>query len=160
MAELTPAWSATGVIEASTKEVTDVFLTVHQGSVGWDNAPLLYTIPGGGRWMRMSAVTLAGGPERFTLHYGSHPGGTVEVDRKRRWFAMQGGYKFRAEWSFAPHERGTLLTYSVFNVTPGAARYRALVRFQFWLSGKLKIGLRGILRRIASTLDCAAYPGC
>ncbi|MPZ80866.1 MAG: hypothetical protein GEV28_10890 [Actinophytocola sp.] len=119
-------------------------------------APLLAAVPGAGRLL--PGATLRGGPERFTLHYGgrSAAGGTVEVGR--RTFAMQGGFKFRAEYEFAAHPRGTLLTYRVCNVAPSPHRDRALVRFQFWLSGKLRVGLRGALRRIGSVVGCRGYP--
>jgi hypothetical protein len=151
-------WSATGVIEAPVTTVCDVFLQVRDGPVTPDNAPLLATVPGAGPLL--ARATLRGGPTKFTLHYGNSPaaGGTVEVDTARRWFAMQGGFKFRAEYEFRDHPSGTLLTYSAFNVAPAAHRDRALVRLQFRLAGKLRIGLRGTLRKIGKRLDCRTHP--
>jgi hypothetical protein len=150
-------WKATGVIEAPLDKVCAAMLTVREGRVGRDNAPLLTAIPGAGRLM--TAAVLRGGPSRFTLHYGSRSpaGGTVEVGE--RTFAMQGGFKFRAEYEFSPHPNGTLLTYRAINVAPPAHRDRPLVRLQFWLGARLKIGLRGALRHIAHTVDCHTYPG-
>jgi hypothetical protein len=132
-------------------------LTVHEGRTGRDNAPLLAAIPGAGRLM--AGASVQGGPSRFTLHYGpqASPGGTIEVGRRS--FAMQGGFKFRAEYEFAEHPRGTLLTYRAVNVAPASHRNRALVRFQFWLGARLRVGLRGALRRTAHILDCPTYPG-
>lgn len=151
-----PGWTATGVIEAPPARVREVFLVVREGPIGAGNAPLLRTLPGAGRLL--SAATLSGGPQEFTLHYGTHPGGTVEVDPAAGYFAFQGGYKFRAEYRFSPHRAGTLLTYTAINVAPAAHQRRAAVRFQFWLGGKLKVGLRGCLTTIGRRLDCRTYP--
>jgi hypothetical protein len=147
---------AHGVVEAPPDTVCAALLRVREGRIGRDNAPLLAAVPGAGRLL--TGATLRGGPAEFTLHYGgrSAVGGTVEVGR--RTFAMQGGFKFRAEYEFAAHPRGTLLTYRVCNVAPAPHRDRTLVRCQFWLSGKLRIGLRGALRRIGDVVGCRAYP--
>lgn len=150
-------WTATGVIEASPGRVCDVFLTVREGRVGAGNALLLLTLPGAGRLMR--SASLRGGPKEFAVHYGSHSGGTVEVDAEAGYFAFQGGYKFRAEYRFSPHPAGTLLTYTAVNVAPEEHQSRAFVRFQFWLGGALKVGLRGSLKRIGRRLGCRTYPG-
>jgi hypothetical protein len=120
-------------------------------------APLLAALPGAGRLLR--SATLVGGPSRFAVHYGRLPGGVVEVDPIGGSFSFQGGYKFRAEYYFSPHPKGTLLTYSAINVAPASHQRRAAVRFQFWLGGQLKVGLRGALRRCARLLGCRAYPG-
>jgi hypothetical protein len=142
-------WTATGVIEAPPSEVCDAFLIAHEGRVGGDNAPLLRSLPAAGRLL--ASATLQGGPREFTIHYGSQPGGTIELDRQAGYFAFQGGYKFRAEYRFTPHPRGTTLTYTAVNVGPPS-------RFQFWLGGKLKAGLRGTLKLIGRRLGCRAYP--
>ena len=145
-------WTATGVIEAPPERVCGVFLVVREGAVGDGNAPLLRALPGAGHLL--NAATLSGGPRQFTVCYGTHPGGTVEVDPAKGYFAFQGGYKFRAEYRFSPHREGTLLTYTAINVGPA----KAAVRFQFWLGGKLKVGLRGCLRTIGRRLDCHVHP--
>lgn len=150
-------WSATGVIEESPGRVADVLLAVAEGPIGPHNAPLLYSVPGAGRLL--GRATLHGGPTKFAIHYGTHPGGTVEVDPLDGCFFFQGGYKFRAEYRFTPHPQGTLLTYTAINVAPEAHKNRVSVRFQFWLGGKLKVGLRGGLRQMAKALGCRAYPG-
>lgn len=155
MAEPTAGWTATGVVEAPLADVCAAMLTVREGPVGAGNAPLLAAVPGAGRLM--SGAELRGGPARFTLHYGGGPpAGTVEVGPRS--FAMHGGFKFRAEYEFSAHPRGTLLTYRAINVAPAAHRERALVRFQFWLGGRLRVGLRGALRRTARIVGVAAYP--
>ena len=150
-------WTATGVIEAPPERVRAVFLTVRPGPVGNGNAPLLRTLPGAGRFM--GTANLRGGPREFTVHYGTHPGGTVEVNPDEGRFAFQGGYKFRAEYHFTPHRKGTLLTYTATNVAPPEHRNRRAVRLQFWLGGRLKAGLRGSLKRIGKELGCRTYPG-
>lgn len=150
-------WVATGVIEAPLDRVLDRLLFVREGPIGQENAPLLRALPGAGPLLKRA--TLHGGPTTFTVHYGPHPGGTVEVDRDSGYFAFQGGYKFRAEYRFTAHPRGTLLTYEAINVAPRQHQRRAAVRFQFWLGGKLKVGLRGGLRRMGRELGCRAYPG-
>jgi hypothetical protein len=150
-------WVATGVIEAPLDQVVDVLLSVKEGPVGQENAPLLRVIPGAGPLLKRAS--LRGGPEAFTVHYGPQAGGTVEVDRDSGYFAFQGGYKFRAEYRFSAHPKGTLLTYEAINVAPAKHQDRAGVRFQFWLGGKLKIGLRGGLRHMGRKLGCRAYPG-
>jgi hypothetical protein len=148
-------WTATGVIEAPLEEVTATFLKVTEGRVSKDNAPLLHVVPGAGKLL--GNATLRGGPTQFTVHYGPYPGATVEVDREHGYFAFQGGYKFRAEYRFTTHPKGTLLTYRAINVAPASHQNRAPVRFQFWLGGVLKIGLRGGLRRMGKALSCRAY---
>lgn len=150
-------WSATGVIEAPPERVADVLLVAQEGPIGPCNAPLLFALPGAGRFSRHA--TLRGGPRNFTIHYGHDPGGVVEVDPVGGRFVFQGGYKFRAEYRFTPHSKGTLLTYTAVNVAPEGHQSRLAVRFQFWLAGRLKIGLRGGLRRIGKCLGCRAYPG-
>jgi hypothetical protein len=150
------AWSATGVLEAPLERVVNVLLTVKEGPIGTDNAPLLRALPGPGALL--GRATLRGGPEKFTIHYGHDPSGTVEVDRARGYFSFRGGYKFGADYHFTTHPKGTLLTYRTFNVAPEQHRNRPIVRFQFWLSAKLKIGLRGGLRHMGKVLDCRAYP--
>jgi hypothetical protein len=150
-------WSATGVIEAPPGRVAEVLLRVTEGAIGVHNAPLLYAVPGAGRLL--GRATLRGGPTTFTIHYGRHPGGTVVVDPDGGRFYFRGGYKFSAEYRFTSHPKGTLLTYTAANVAPEEHQNRAAVRFQFWLGGKLKVGLRGGLRRIGKALDCRAYPG-
>jgi hypothetical protein len=150
-------WTATGVIEASPDRVRDVFLAVRPGPVGNGNARLLRMLPGAGRFM--AAANLRGGPHEFTVHYGTHPGGTIEVNPDEGRFAFQGGYKFRAEYHFTPHRKGTLLTYTAINVAPPEHRNRMAVRLQFRLSAKLKIGLRGALKHIGAELGCRSYPG-
>jgi len=149
-------WTAYGVIEAPLDAVCAELLLAEPGPVGPANAPLLRAIAGAGRLM--GGAELRGGPATFTLHYrGAHQaGGTVEVGTRS--FAMQGGYKFRAEYHFAPHERGTLLTYRAINVAPGAHREKALVKLQFRLGGLLRVGLRGALRIIGAHLSCRTYP--
>lgn len=150
--ERVPEWSATGVIEAPLEQVLDLVLTVRPGKPGRDNAFLVSTVPGVGR-----RVWLSGGPARFGVHYGGDAeGGFIEVDRDRRMFAFHGGFKFRGEYFFDRHERGTLLTYKVYNVAPDSHRNNPLVRLQFRVAGKLKVGLRGILRRIGRELDARA----
>lgn len=150
-------WTATGVIEAPLERVSAAFLTVTEGRVSKDNAPLLRVIPGAGRWL--NGATLRGGPTEFTVHYGPEAGGKVEVDAARGYFAFQGGYKFRAEYRFNRHPKGTLLTYHAINVAPVKHRERAAVRFQFWLGGVLKVGLRSGLRRMGKALGCRTYVG-
>jgi hypothetical protein len=150
-------WTATGVIEAPLERVSDVLLVVTEGQIGRRNAPLLRAVPVGGHLL--GGATLRGGPRSFTLHYGSHAGGKVEVDPARGFFRFEGGYKFGAEYRFTSHPKGTLLTYKAINVAPPDHRNRAAVRFQFWLGGKLKIGLRSGLRRMGKALGCRAYPG-
>jgi hypothetical protein len=150
-------WTATGVVEAPLQRGIEVLLVVEEGPISKCNAPLLQAVPGAGRLL--GRATLRGGPNEFAVLYGAHPGGTVEVDRAEGYFAFQGGYKFRAEYRFTPHEKGTLLTYRAINVAPLDHQKRAAVRFQFWLAGKLKVGLRGGLRRIGTTLACRTYPG-
>ncbi|HEX6354281.1 hypothetical protein [Actinophytocola sp.] len=150
-------WTATGVIEAPLDEVTAVFLKVTEGPVNKDNAPLLNVVPGAGRLL--GSAVLRGGPTEFTIRYGPRPGGTVEVEVERGYFAFQGGYKFRAEYRFTAHPKGTLLIYRAINVALGNHQDRAAVRFQFWLGGALKVGLRGSLRRIGKALGCRTYAG-
>lgn len=150
-------WVATGVIEAPLERVVDVLLGVREGRVSERNAPLVLAVAGAGPLLRRA--TLSGGPRIFTVHYGPQAGGTVEVDAGAGYFAFQGGYKFRAEYRFAAHPKGTLLTYGAINVAPGEHQRRLGVRLQFWLGGKLKIGLRGGLRRMGRALGCRAYPG-
>ena len=149
-------WTATGVIEAPPERVCGVFLVVREGAVGAGNALLLRALPGAGRMLK--AATLTGGPREFNVLYGTHPGGKVEVDPTVGYFAFQGGYKFRAEYRFSPHRNGTLLTYTAINVAPAEHQERAAVRFQFWLGGRLKLGLRGCLTTIGRRLDCRTYP--
>lgn len=149
-------WTGTGVIEAPLERVADEFLVAQEGAVGPRNAPLLRALPVAGRLL--GHATLRGGPKDFTIHYGHHPGGIVKVDPDGGRFVFQGGYKFRAEYQFALHAKGTLLTYSAVNAAPDEHQNRVAVRFQFWLAGQLKIGLRGSLRRIGKALDCRAYP--
>lgn len=148
------SYEARGVIEAPLDTVRAVFLRVTEGPVGPDNAPLLRGLPGAGRFL--TGATLRGGPASFTVHYGTHPGGTVEVGPST--FTFRGGYKFAADYEFTAHERGTLLTYRARNVAPAGHRDRALVRAQFRLAGRLGIGLRGALRTIGRRLDCATEP--
>lgn len=150
-------WVGTGVIEATPERVAEVLLVASEGPVGARNAPLLQVLPGAGRLM--GKASLRGGPEEFALFYGSHRGGTVCVDAARGYFSFQGGFKFRAVYRFGPHPRGTLLTYEAMNVAPASHRDRVAVRLQFWLGGKLKIGLRSGLRRMGRALGCRAYPG-
>jgi hypothetical protein len=150
-------WTATGVIEAPLEQVSEAFFTVAEGPIGAGSAPLLRVVPGVGRLF--GNATLRGGPTTFTVHYGSQPGGTVDVDPVQRVFRFTGGYKFSAEYQFSPHSKGTLLTYTARNVAPAEHRDRVVVRLQFWLGGKLKIGLRGGLRRMGKALGCSAYPG-
>jgi hypothetical protein len=150
-------WTATGVIEAPLERVVEQLLVAEEGPIGKHNAPLLAAVPGAGRFL--GRATLRGGPNEFAVLYGTHPGGTVEIDRTHGYFAFQGGYKFRAEYRFTPHEKGTLLTYRALNVAPREHRERVAVRFQFWVAGKLQVGLRGGLRRIGAALDCRTYPG-
>lgn len=150
-------WTATGVIEAPLERVVEVLLKAKEGPIGKNNAPLLQMVPGAGHLLK--SATLKGGPDSFTVQYGNYPGGTVELDRDGHHFVFQGGYKFRAEYHFAPHPDGTLLTYRAVNVAPAAHQNRALVRFQFWLGGKLKVGLRSGLRRIGKALGCRTRPG-
>lgn len=152
----TQSWTATGVIEAPPDRVRDVFLVVRPGPVGNGNASLLRVLPGAGRFM--GAANLHGGPHEFTVHYGTHPGGTVEVDPDDGRFAFQGGYKFRAEYHFTPHPKGTLLTYTAINVAPPEHQNRTTVRLQFRLGAALKAGLRGSLKRIGRELGCRSYP--
>ena len=149
-------WTGTGVIEAPPERVADVFLVAKEGPIGLRNAPLLRILPVAGRLL--GHATLRGGPTKFTIHYGHAPGGIVEVDPDDGRFVFQGGYKFRAEYHFSSHPRGTLLTYGAVNAAPEEHQNRVAVRFQFWLAGKLKIGLRGGLRRIGKALGCRAYP--
>jgi hypothetical protein len=126
-----PEWVATGVIEAPLERVLDLVLRVEPGKPSRDNAFLMSTIPG------VHGARVSGGPATFDVHYGQHVGGRIEVDRGRRSFAFQGGFKFRGEYWFDPHERGTLLTYKVFNVAPASHRENPLVRLQFRLAGRL-----------------------
>lgn len=107
----------------------------------------------------LGRASLRGGPTKYTIHYGHGPSGVVEVDPVAGRFVFQGGYKFRAEYHFTSHLKGTLLTYKAINVAPDDHRNRAAVRLQFWLAGRLKIGLRGGLRQIGEALECRAYPG-
>jgi hypothetical protein len=150
-------WTATGVVEAPLERVVEVLLVAEEGPIGKRNVPLLQAVPGAGRLL--GRATLRGGPHEFVVLYGANPGGTVEVDRTEGYFAFQGGYKFRAEYRFTAHEKGTLLTYRAINVAPLEHRQRTAIRFQFWLAGKLKVGLRGGLRRIGTALACRTYPG-
>lgn len=144
------SYEARGVIEAPLDTVRATFLRVAEGPVGPDNAPLLRGLPGAGRFM--TGATLRGGPTSFTVHYGTDAGGTVEVGTST--FTFRGGYKFAADYEFSAHERGTLLTYRAHNVAPASHRDKALVRAQFWLAGRLRIGLRGALRTIGRRLNC------
>ena len=148
-------WTATGVVEAPLDEGLRGDAAGARGPGGPGQRALLAAVPGAGRLM--GGAVLRGGPREFTLHYGGGPaGGTVEVGPRS--FAMQGGFKFRAEYTFSAHPRGTLLTCRAVDVAPAAHRDRALVRFQFWLGGRLRAGLRGALRRTGRIVGCAAYP--
>ncbi|MQA86130.1 MAG: PPOX class F420-dependent oxidoreductase [Streptosporangiales bacterium] len=143
-----PLHVVAGVVEAPAEKVTELALAVRPGPVGPDNAFLL---DGG------SDVVLAGGPRRFA---GPHI--HVEVDREHRVFATEGNWWYRGEYTFEPHERGTIVVHRVYNIARVGRWAVPLVLLQYRLSGMftahtLMTQVEGVLRRIGDRLGCPAY---
>ncbi|WP_285750889.1 hypothetical protein [Lentzea sp. NBRC 105346] len=146
-----PLWQSKIVVEAAANVVADLLLNVKPGKVGKDNAFMLYAGDN-------TDMTLTGGPEVFRAHVGNqNPNGggmRVEVDRKRRLFAVQGGWWYRGEHTVEDHPKGALLVYRILNV----AKVRRWMVPLVWRSFQKSMGApKDQAKRVGERLGVKAY---
>ncbi|NSC21559.1 hypothetical protein FM076_10220 [Streptomyces albus subsp. chlorinus] len=138
-----PMYESTGVVEASVNTVRKLLTDVSEGEAGKHNAVLLHD-PSGDK------VTLKGGPNRFSLPYGS-----AEVDREKGSFAEMGNWWYKGIFTAEPHPKGARLVLRVYN---HAAKFRMFVPLtQFGLAACATEAMDKALQRITAATGLRTY---
>jgi hypothetical protein len=136
---LKPGWSVSGVVEAPVDQVWPLLLD-NFSSVGVDrNTVENYT-----------------GQQPYTTFIGKPGNGkiTIEVDKVRHSIAIQGEWWYRGVHTVEPHPRGSLVTYSIYNIAPGIGWWAAqLVQGRENARG-MKTQLQAGLDAIGAKLGC------
>ncbi len=143
---LQPSWVVSGIIEAPVEQVWEAF---------FESTPLVSASD-------KQTVARESGPVRLAGYVGAYSGGIsskahTEIDKQHRFIAVQGGWWYRGVHSIEPHERGSLISYRVYNLEQGPARW--LIP---WMNPKLgeqmKQGMLDTLHQISEKLHCKVYP--
>jgi hypothetical protein len=149
-----PDWTARGVVEAPADQVAGTLLDVRTGVAGDGNALVLTA----GELAQSGPVVLRGGPRTFTADIGEEHGTSVrvEVDPDRRSLTIEGHWWYRGVYTVEPHERGSLITYRVYNIAPGFTRWMATL-LNLRQAGKTAEDLRQVLRAIGARLGAGTH---
>ncbi|MEV5708047.1 hypothetical protein [Actinoallomurus sp. NPDC052274] len=132
-----PEWTVSAVVEATVDET-------------WQ--ALIHSFPG------LSKKAGQVSPGRGVQHITATPDGetvewSFEVDADQHVIGLQGSWWYRGEHAVVPHQRGSAITYSVYNVAPGGTR---------WLVGVTERGsetrLKGEFQQLIS--DVGNRLGC
>jgi hypothetical protein len=137
-----PQWSASGVVEAPVNDVWQALLEADAALTPADRTAIAHDRSG-------QFTKTTGQPGQGRIH--------VEVDSARRSIAIQGEWWYRGVHSVESHERGSLLTYRVYNVAPGigwwAAQFVQGAQHARTMDGQVQV----LLRAIGQKLGCDAY---
>ena len=134
---LKPNWSVSGVVEAPVEQVWPLLLDSFS-SVGVDR----------------KAVEAYRGPQPYVTFIGKPGNGkiTIEVDQVRHSILIQGEWWYRGVQMVEPHPRGSLITYSVYNIAPGIGWWAAQLVQGRENAGKMKGQLQAGLDAIRKHL--------
>jgi hypothetical protein len=80
----------------------------------------------------------------------------MEVDATRRSISSQGHWWYRAVTSVEAHPRGSLITYSVYNIAPGAGWWIAQLFQGPQHARKMHLSHAQTIEALGRTLHCAA----
>lgn len=132
-------WVASGVVEAPVARV-------------WDQ--VLATTPG---LPTANQHTGARAPERVVV--GSPGAGkiTFSIDHQHHSIAAEGEWWYRGVYAVTPHARGSLVTYSVYNIAPGLGWWAAQVVQGPGHAREMRRQLSQRLDEIGHQLGCTAY---
>lgn len=132
-------WATSGVVEAPVERV-------------WDQ--VLATTPG-----LPTAGTRAGARAPYRVATGSAGAGKVifEIDPQRCSIAAEGEWWYRGVYAVTPHTRGSLVTYSVYNIAPGIGWWAAQFIQGPGHARDMRTQLAQRLDEIGRRLGCKAY---
>jgi hypothetical protein len=102
-------WVVSGVIEASLEKTWQVYLETYPNISEQDK----------------NAIKQSSQLFKATLGKGNQGKIYLEVDPSQYSIAVQGEWWYRGVHRLEPHPRGTLLTYSVYNIAPPISRWIA-----------------------------------
>jgi hypothetical protein len=97
--------------------------------------------------------------ELFTTTVGNSMEGLVkiDVDKQRHSIAIEGQWWYRGIHTAEPHQKGSRLVYSVYNIAPSATRWMAQLVQGPQNARNMPQQLRELLDAIGSQLHCTAY---
>lgn len=141
--QLGAGWQVSGVIEATPEEVWKTMIKLNPAlpdSVRRDAANTRAQQP---------LVTSVGKPGESREH--------IRVDKADHKLTIQGEWWYRGVYSVAPHKRGSLLTYSVYNIAPGIGHWAAqLVQGPQHARG-MKREVTKLIENIGTQLACRTF---
>lgn len=136
-----PQWMVSGIVEAPVEQVWEVLL---------NGNPYLSTV---------DRETIARQAEPFATAVGNQTQGfmKVSVDKKAHSIAVEGQWWYRGVHTVEPDQKGSRVTYSVYNIAPGPTRGMAQLVQGPQNARNMPQQLQELLTAIGSKLHCAAY---
>jgi hypothetical protein len=134
-------WVVSGVVEAPVDKVWQALLAVHSRL-----NPAL-----------RSEIDRARSNAPYKTIVGTPGAGkvTIEVDKKEHSIAIEGEWWYRGVHSVEPHERGSLVFYSVYNIAPGLGHWAAQLVQGPQHAREMEDELTRFLKAIGARLGCA-----
>ena len=84
-------------------------------------------------------------------------GAIIQADAERRVLSVSGHWWFRGEYAVSPHERGSLVVYSMFNIAPPLSRWLVPLVAGGALHASARPMVEHQLAAIASELGARSY---
>ncbi|WP_371671445.1 hypothetical protein OG985_29780 [Streptomyces sp. NBC_00289] len=148
-------WRVEGVVEAPVEQVTEALLNVREGAAGVDGNALVLA---GDHTRESGAVTLEGGPDKFTGRFGTSGEDYLEltVDRAAGVVGVQTW--FGGTYTVEPADGASRVVLRVHNVVPGAGRLGRKVA-EIGIESRLERLLLSVLTALSTRLGAPAPTG-
>ncbi|MZD07200.1 hypothetical protein GTW43_19220 [Streptomyces sp. SID5785] len=139
-------WRVEGVVGAPVEQVTEALLAVRPGPAGVEGNALVLA---GDHTREAGAVTLEGGPEKFTGRFGTSGEDYLEltVDRAGATVGIQTW--FGGTYTVEPADGAGRIVLTVHNVVPGAGRIGRKVA-EIGIGGRLEKVLTSVLEAVSA----------
>lgn len=145
--------TATGIIESSLIEVSTLLLAINPGKAEKELLPLVLN-------GIATPVEIQGGPSSFTVFTGEslNPARLcyIRVNPANNSISVYGGWWFLGEYIIEPHQRGSAVTYNLYNTASGLSGIIAGFLHKKELAAA-KYTLTAMLQKISQRLGSAAY---
>ncbi|MER6358515.1 hypothetical protein ABT186_43740 [Streptomyces sp. NPDC001634] len=145
-------WRVEGIVDAPVEQVAEALLTVRPGAAGVEGNALVLA---GDHTGEAGAVTLEGGPEKFTGRFGTSGEDYLEltVDRAACSVAVQTW--FGGTYTVEPDGDASRVVLQVHNVVPGAGRLGRKVA-EIGIESRLEKVLTSVLAALSAHLGVPA----
>lgn len=138
-----PQWTISGIVESPVKAVWELLL---------ENG---FNLPE----TEKQAIKDYHELQPYTFKIGKPGSGVInyKIDKENHKISVQGEWWYRGTTDVKPHEKGSLVTYCIYNIAPGLGWWLAqYVQGRASAKGMISSFQKG-LYQIGNKLDCPAY---